>query len=113
MLNDFFYVVSYLHDLDIAMEKLNRVYKRYVDYFIIMTKIKHKLWKTIKIVKHILNKLILAEHLDNITEENNNPYAKTFEFLGVKICHTGIIDINDTTKNNFVIKINQLYEYYK
>lgn len=69
MLNDFFYVVSYLHDLDIAMEKLNRVYKRYVDYFIIMTKIKHKLWKTIKIVKHILNKLNLAEHLDNITEE--------------------------------------------
>ena len=32
----------YLHELDVAMDKLDIIYKRFVDDFIIMEKTKHK-----------------------------------------------------------------------
>ena len=95
-----------------AMEKLDIVYKRYVDDFIVMAKTKHKLRKAVKTVKKILNSLHLVEHPDKTDYRNfNNQNAKSFDFLGVKISHKGVIAIKDKTKNNFVIKINQLYEY--
>ncbi|MBK2357081.1 reverse transcriptase domain-containing protein [Francisella hispaniensis] len=94
------------------MDKLDIIYKRYVDDFIIMAKTKHKLRKAVKTVKQILNKLQLVEHPDKTNYRNfNNPDATSFDFLGVKISHRGAVNIKDNTKNNFVIKINQLYEY--
>ncbi|KFJ42220.1 reverse transcriptase domain-containing protein [Francisella philomiragia] len=104
----------YLHELDVAMAKLDIIYKRFVDDFIIMAKTKHKLRKAVKIVKQILCKLKLVEHPDKTDYRNfNNQNAKSFDFLGVKISHKGVIAIKDRTKNNFVIKINQLYEYLR
>ena len=102
----------YLHELDMAMEKLDVVYQRYTDDFIIMAKTKHKLRDAVKKVKQMLSNLNLVEHPEKTDYRNfNNPKATAFNFLGVKIGRLGVEDIRETTKKNFKDKINQLYEY--
>ncbi|WP_243830493.1 reverse transcriptase/maturase family protein [Allofrancisella inopinata] len=103
----------YLHQLDLAMKNLGGViYQRYTDDFIIMATTKHKLREAVKIVKQILQELKLEEHPDKTDYRNfNNPNAKPFEFLGVKISRKGVYAIRSSTELNFLIKINQLYEY--
>ncbi|GAB4221939.1 MAG: hypothetical protein Kow0076_1760 [Francisella sp.] len=100
------------------MQKLDIIYLRYADDWIIMAKTKYKLRKAVKKCKQILNRLKLSEHPDktdyrnynNIAENNNYKSKQPFNFLGIEFNHLGAIDIKKETKQKFYLKISGLYE---
>jgi hypothetical protein len=100
------------------MQKLDIIYLRYTDDWIIMAKTKYKLRKAVKKCKQILNRLKLSEHPDktdyrnynNIAQNNNYKSKQPFNFLGIEFNHLGAVDIKKETKQKFYLKISGLYE---
>jgi hypothetical protein len=97
----------YLKPLDDRMAESGVFYVRFMDDWVVLAPTRWKLRTAVKCVNETMAELKMAQHPDKTFVGR---ISRGFDFLGYRICSTGLIGLAEPSVQQTVDRINQLYE---